>query len=90
MNHRQAEYNRLKAETEERVNQILQQRRQEREYQRKMIFFLRAEEERLRKLHEEEEARKRDGIFLQKQCACYYSFIFSVLLLKKVEMSKIR
>ncbi|XP_057496488.1 eukaryotic translation initiation factor 3 subunit A-like [Actinidia eriantha] len=60
MNHRQAEYNRLRAETEERVNQILQQRRQEREYERKMIFFLRAEEERLRKLHEEEEARKRE------------------------------
>ncbi|XP_057502922.1 eukaryotic translation initiation factor 3 subunit A-like [Actinidia eriantha] len=60
MNRRQAEYNRLRAETEERVNQILQQRRQEREYQRKMIFFLRAEEERLKKLHEEEEARKRE------------------------------
>ena len=69
MNHRQAEYNRLRAETEERVNQILQQRRQEREYERKMIFFLRAEEERLRKLHEEEEVRKREGIFLQKQYA---------------------
>ncbi|KAL6970708.1 Eukaryotic translation initiation factor 3 subunit A [Sarracenia purpurea var. burkii] len=57
---RQAEYNRLRAEREERVNQILQQRRQEREYKRKMLFYLRMEEERLRKVQEEEEARKRE------------------------------
>lgn len=60
MNCRQEEYDRLRAEREERINQILQQRRQEREYKRKMLFYLRTEEERLRKLHEEEEARKRE------------------------------
>ncbi|KAL6960070.1 Eukaryotic translation initiation factor 3 subunit A [Sarracenia purpurea var. burkii] len=58
VNRRQAEYNRLRAEREERVNQLLQQRRQEREYKRKMLFYLRTEEERLRKVQEEEEARK--------------------------------
>ncbi|CAL5339403.1 unnamed protein product [Camellia sinensis] len=60
MNCRQEEYDRLRAEREERINQILQQRRQEREYKRKMLFYLRTEEERLRKVHEEEEARKRE------------------------------
>ncbi|KAA8536786.1 hypothetical protein F0562_029264 [Nyssa sinensis] len=60
MNRRQAEYNRLRAEREERINQILQKRKQEREYKRKMLFYLRSEEERLKKLHEEEEARKHE------------------------------
>ncbi|KAF7144061.1 hypothetical protein RHSIM_Rhsim05G0135800 [Rhododendron simsii] len=60
MNRRRAEYDRLRADREERLNQILHQRRQEREYQRKIIFYVRMEEERLRRLHEEEEARKRE------------------------------
>uniref|UniRef100_A0A5B6YHL3 Eukaryotic translation initiation factor 3 subunit A n=1 Tax=Davidia involucrata TaxID=16924 RepID=A0A5B6YHL3_DAVIN len=57
---REAECNRLRAESDERINQILQKRRQEREFKRKMLFYLRSEEERLKKLHEEEEARKRE------------------------------
>lgn len=61
MKRRRAEYDRLRADREERLNQILHQRRQEREYQRKIIFYVRMEEERLRRLHEEEEARKREG-----------------------------
>lgn len=64
MKRRRAEYDRLRADREERLNQILHQRRQEREYQRKIIFYVRMEEERLRRLHEEEEARKREGTSL--------------------------
>ncbi|KAG9160131.1 hypothetical protein Leryth_015016 [Lithospermum erythrorhizon] len=60
LNHRRAEYERLRGEREERVNQILQSRKQEREMKRKMLFFLRSEEERLNKEREEEEARKRE------------------------------
>ncbi|KAA8545218.1 hypothetical protein F0562_020002 [Nyssa sinensis] len=60
MNRRQSEYNKLRAEREERSNQILQKRREERESKRKMLFYLRSEEERLKKLQEEEEARKRE------------------------------
>lgn len=64
VNRRQAEYDRLRAEREERYNQILTRRKQEREYQKKMIFYVRMEEERLRRLHEEEEARRREGTSL--------------------------
>lgn len=42
------------------MNQILQQRRQDRECKCKMIFLLRTEEERPKKLWEEEEAHKRE------------------------------
>ncbi|XP_047330437.1 eukaryotic translation initiation factor 3 subunit A-like [Impatiens glandulifera] len=55
---RQEEYSKLKAESEERIAEILQQRRQEREYKRKVLFYIDQEEERLRKVREEEEARK--------------------------------
>ncbi|KAD4179657.1 hypothetical protein R6Q59_032001 [Mikania micrantha] len=56
---RQAEYNRLRAEREERLSQVLKARKEEREIKRKMLYFLRTEEERLTRLREEEEARKR-------------------------------
>ncbi|CAI9098188.1 OLC1v1034796C3 [Oldenlandia corymbosa var. corymbosa] len=56
--HREAEFNRLRNERQERINQIIQTRKQEREIQRKMIYHLRTEEERQRRLREEEEARK--------------------------------
>ncbi|KAK6145005.1 hypothetical protein DH2020_021825 [Rehmannia glutinosa] len=56
--HRRAEYERLKEEREERINQIIQSRKQEREAKRKMIYFLRSEDERQQRLREEEEARK--------------------------------
>lgn len=58
---REAEFRRLKAEREERLSQIIQSRREERERARKMIFYVKSEEERLNKLREEEEARKREG-----------------------------
>ena len=59
---REAEFNQRKAEREERINQIIQARKQEREALRKKIFFVRSEEERLNKLREEEEARKLEGL----------------------------
>ncbi|GMH18914.1 hypothetical protein Nepgr_020755 [Nepenthes gracilis] len=59
---RHAEYDRLRHEREEQIDQILQARRQEREAKRKIIFFLRSEEERLSKQQEEEEARKREEV----------------------------
>ena len=58
---RQAEFNRLRKEKEDRISRILESRRQERERMRKFKFYLNHEEERLRKLHEEEEARRREG-----------------------------
>ena len=61
MNRRQTEYDRLKTERAERINHILQQRRQEMEITRKMLFFLKSEEQRLKKLQGEEEARKHEG-----------------------------
>lgn len=46
------------------MNQIIQSRKFERETRRKMIFYLEIEEERLKKLREEEEARQRQGSFV--------------------------
>ncbi|MED6111004.1 Eukaryotic translation initiation factor 3 subunit A [Stylosanthes scabra] len=57
---RQAEFDRLRKETEERISRILQSRRQDRERLRKWKYYLNVEEERQQKLHEEEEARKRE------------------------------
>ncbi|NP_001311594.1 eukaryotic translation initiation factor 3 subunit A [Nicotiana tabacum] len=57
---REAEFTRMKRERQERISQIIQSRKQEREARRKMIFFLRSEEERQKRLQEEEEARKRE------------------------------
>ncbi|GAB2300433.1 Eukaryotic translation initiation factor 3 subunit A [Dionaea muscipula] len=57
---RQAEFDRLRQEKEEGMREILQARKQERGMKRKMIFFLRSEEERSRKQREEEDARKRE------------------------------
>ncbi|KAL8088616.1 eukaryotic translation initiation factor 3 subunit A-like isoform X2 [Apium graveolens] len=55
---RQDEYERMRGERDARVNEILQARKEERETKRKMLFYLSVEEERLKKLQEEEEARK--------------------------------
>ncbi|KAL4560593.1 hypothetical protein LXL04_032746 [Taraxacum kok-saghyz] len=57
---REAEYNKMKKEQEERINQIIQSRQQERETRRKMICYLKLEEERQKKLRAEEEARQRE------------------------------
>ncbi|TKY45578.1 Eukaryotic translation initiation factor 3 subunit A [Spatholobus suberectus] len=60
VSHRQAEFNRLRREREERISRILLSRRQEREKMRKLKFYLKLEEERQQKLREEEEAQKRE------------------------------
>ena len=61
---RQEEFDRRREEREEQINQMIQARIQDREAKRKKIFYVRSEEERLRKIQEEEEARKREGIVL--------------------------
>lgn len=61
VSHRQAEFNRLRTESEERISRILQSRRQERDKMRKLKYYLIVEEERRQKLREEEEAQKREG-----------------------------
>ncbi|KAJ4849474.1 Eukaryotic translation initiation factor 3 subunit A [Turnera subulata] len=57
---RESEFARRRAESEERIKQIIEARKQEREVKRKKIFFVLSEEEKLRKQREEEEARKRE------------------------------
>ncbi|XP_030459923.2 eukaryotic translation initiation factor 3 subunit A [Syzygium oleosum] len=60
MSRRQAEYDRLRAQSEEQVRQELQARKQQREAKRKKLFFLSEEEKRRQRLLEEEEARRRE------------------------------
>ncbi|KAL7102540.1 hypothetical protein ACP275_08G126300 [Erythranthe tilingii] len=67
LSHRRAEYDRLREEREERINQIVESRRQERETKRKMIFYLRSEEEKQKKKHQEEEARKLEEMERRKK-----------------------
>ncbi|KAK6144992.1 hypothetical protein DH2020_021812 [Rehmannia glutinosa] len=67
--HRRAEYERLKEEREERINQIIQSRKQEREAKRKMIYFLR--EERINQIiqsrKQEREAKRKMIYFLRSE-----------------------
>ena len=65
---RQAEFDRLRKEREERISRILQSRRQERERLRKLKYYLMVEEERQQKLREEEEARKHEGNYFSYVC----------------------
>ncbi|PWA97098.1 eukaryotic translation initiation factor 3 subunit A [Artemisia annua] len=51
----------MKAEREERHSQVLKPRKEERVIKRKMLYYLKTEEERLNRLREEEEAHKREG-----------------------------
>ena len=62
MSHRQAEFDQRRVEREERIKQIIQSRKQDRDIKRKKIFYVRSKEETIRKQREEEEARKREGI----------------------------
>ncbi|KAI3987554.1 hypothetical protein MKX01_003240 [Papaver californicum] len=55
---RQSEFDRLQRERDERIAKVLQDRREIREKQRKLILYLRSEEERQKKLEEEEALRK--------------------------------
>ncbi|KAE8725523.1 Eukaryotic translation initiation factor 3 subunit A [Hibiscus syriacus] len=57
---RQAEFDQRKVEREERIKQIIQAQKQERDLKRKKIFYVRSEEERIRKQLEEEETRKHE------------------------------
>ncbi|XP_073282074.1 eukaryotic translation initiation factor 3 subunit A-like [Primulina huaijiensis] len=67
LSHRRAEYNRLKEERDERILQIIQSRKQERDTKRKMIYFLRSEEEKQKRLRAEEEARKLEEMERRKK-----------------------
>ncbi|KAJ8570708.1 hypothetical protein K7X08_037680 [Anisodus acutangulus] len=64
---REAEFNSLKQERHERINQIIQTRKQDRDTRRKLIYFLRTEEEQQKRLQEEEAARKREEAEKQKR-----------------------
>lgn len=64
MSRRQAEYDRLRAQSEEQVRLELQTRKQQREAKRKKLFFLSEEEKRRQRLLEEEEARRREGTLI--------------------------
>lgn len=61
---RQAEFDRIRTEREERISKIIREKKQERDIKRKQIYYLKIEEERIRKLQEEEEARKQEGVDL--------------------------
>lgn len=58
----------LKEEREERMKQMIKSRNKEREVQRKMIYFLKSEEERQTRLREEEEKQKLEGTFAFRIC----------------------
>ncbi|XP_049401432.1 eukaryotic translation initiation factor 3 subunit A-like [Solanum stenotomum] len=64
---REAEFNSMKQERQERINQIIQTRKQDRDTRRKLIFFLRKEEEQQKRLQEEEDARKHEEAEKQKR-----------------------
>ncbi|EOA19022.1 hypothetical protein CARUB_v10007674mg, partial [Capsella rubella] len=57
---RQAEFERLRKEKVDRIGQIILARKQESDIKRKHIYHLKSEEERIRKLQEDEEALKRE------------------------------
>ncbi|KAG2295430.1 hypothetical protein Bca4012_003160 [Brassica carinata] len=57
---RQAEFDKIRTEREERISQMIRARKQERDIKRKQLYYLTTEEERIRKLQEEEEAHKRE------------------------------
>ncbi|GFP90042.1 eukaryotic translation initiation factor 3 subunit a [Phtheirospermum japonicum] len=64
---RRAEYDRITAERELRINNIILTRKEEREAKRKIIYFLRTEEEKQKRLREEEEARKLEEMERRKK-----------------------
>ncbi|XP_042478901.1 eukaryotic translation initiation factor 3 subunit A-like [Macadamia integrifolia] len=64
---REAEFNKLKMEREERIRHLLQARKLERETKRKLILHLKSEEERLKRLEEEEAARKHEELERRKK-----------------------
>ncbi|CAL9037647.1 eukaryotic translation initiation factor 3 subunit A-like [Musa acuminata AAA Group] len=67
VNCREAEYNRPKKEREDKINQLVAMRKCEREFKRKLLFYLKSEEVRLTRLREEEEVRKHEEEERQKK-----------------------
>ncbi|XP_042469824.1 eukaryotic translation initiation factor 3 subunit A-like [Zingiber officinale] len=57
---REAEHNQLKKERDDKINQIVTMRKRDREIKRKLLYYLKSEEDRLTRQQEEEEARKRE------------------------------
>ncbi|XP_078429553.1 eukaryotic translation initiation factor 3A [Wolffia australiana] len=64
---REEEQSRLKREKEDKLRQVIDERKRERDTRRKLIFFLKSEEERLARLREEEEIRKREEMERKKR-----------------------
>ncbi|CAM8914744.1 unnamed protein product [Rhodiola kirilowii] len=60
LSHRQSEYNRMKADVREKMEQVKKASKEARETRRKLLYYLRGEEERKRRALEEELARKRE------------------------------
>lgn len=58
---RKAEFGQVMKEREDRINQKISMRKMERDRMRKLIYFVTSEEERITRLRQEEEARKREG-----------------------------
>ncbi|KAL8544735.1 hypothetical protein ACS0TY_005097 [Phlomoides rotata] len=67
LNRRRSEYDRHRQEREQSINNIILTRKEERVAKRKIIYFLRTEEERQKRLHEEEEARKLEEMEKRKK-----------------------
>ncbi|CAM8945968.1 unnamed protein product [Rhodiola kirilowii] len=60
LNRRQSEYNRVRAEAREQMRQVKKAQKEARDTRRKLLYYLRGEEERQIRVREEEEARKRE------------------------------
>ena len=63
-------------EREETFSNIIQSRRAEREAKRKITYFLKSEEERQRRLREEEVARKLELSYFTMLCVVFASIHF--------------
>ncbi|KAG6518945.1 hypothetical protein ZIOFF_022431 [Zingiber officinale] len=57
---RETEHNQLKKERDDKINQIVTMRKRDREIKRKLLYYLKSEEDRMTRQQEEEEARKRE------------------------------
>ncbi|KAL6516333.1 Eukaryotic translation initiation factor 3 subunit A [Orobanche gracilis] len=67
LNRRRARYGGLMQARELMLSNIIQSRKKEREAKRKMIYFLKTEEEKQKRLHKEEEARKLEEMERRKK-----------------------
>uniref|UniRef100_A0A7N0TGA0 Eukaryotic translation initiation factor 3 subunit A n=1 Tax=Kalanchoe fedtschenkoi TaxID=63787 RepID=A0A7N0TGA0_KALFE len=67
LSRRQSEYNRMRAEAREQMEQLKKAHKEAREAKRKLLYYLRREEERQRRAREEEEIRKREEEEIRKK-----------------------